>query len=272
MLSPDQIPEKWSNIACVYERAFEKLTTQFSEEAVRLLDIKPAETVLDVATGTGSLSLVAAKSGADVLATDFAEGMIKRLDERLETKRIHNIRTQVMDGQSLSVDDASFDVSASIVGVIFFPDIQKGLSELKRVLNSQGRCAVVCWDEPQHFEMMTYLKQAISDAVPDFEMPTQTPVWARLCGEQLLKEGLLNAGFKRVEVTQMQGVLELESAEQFWLDFTSSAPPLAALFESLGADNTKKVGEKFVDLVTQGGSVSSPTLSAKACIGIAYVN
>ena len=272
MLSPDQIPEKWSNIACVYERAFEKLTTQFSEEAVRLLDLKPAESVLDVATGTGSLSLVAARLGADVLATDFAEGMIKRLDQRLEDQHIHNVKAEVMDGQCLSVEDASFDVSASVVGVIFFPDIQKGLNELKRVLKPQGRCAVVCWDQPQHFEMMTYLKQAIAEAVPEFDMPTQTPVWARLCGGQSLKEGLLDAGFKRVEVTEMQGVLELESAEKFWLDFTSSAPPLAALFESLGFENTKKVGEKFVELVTEDGRISSPTLSAKACIGIAYVN
>ncbi len=53
MLSPDQIPEQWSNIASVYERAFEKLTTQFSEEVVRQLDLKPTESVLDVATGTG---------------------------------------------------------------------------------------------------------------------------------------------------------------------------------------------------------------------------
>jgi len=272
MLSPDQIPEKWSNIACVYERAFEKLTAQFSEEAVRLLELKPAESVLDVATGTGSLSLVAAKMGADVLATDFAEGMIERLEQRLENKHIHNVKAEVMDGQQLSVEDASFDVSASVVGVIFFPDIQKGLSELKRVLKPQGRCAVVCWDDPQHFEMMTYLKQAIAEAVPAFEMPTQAPVWARLCGQQSLKEGLLDAGFKRVEVRQMQGLLELESAEQFWLDFTSSAPPLASLFESLGIENTKKVGEKFVELVTESGRISSPILSAQACIGIAYVN
>ncbi len=271
MLSPDQIPEKWSNIASVYERAFEKLTTQFSTEAVRMLDLKPAERLLDVATGTGSLSLVAARQGADVLATDFAAGMIKRLDQRLDDAQIHNVQTQVMDGQNLTLEDESFDVSASVVGVIFFPDIEKGLAELKRVLKPQGRCAVVCWDHPEHFEMMGYLKAAVEQAVPDFEMPTQTPVWARLCGSESLREKMLDAGFSRVEVKTMKGALELESAQQFWHDFTSSAPPLAVLFDKLGVENTEKVGRKFVELVTDNGRISTPSLSAQACIGIAYV-
>ncbi len=271
MLSPDQIPDNWGNIASVYERAFEKLTRQFSGEAVRLLDLKPAESVVDVATGTGSLSLLAAKTGADVLATDFAPGMIERLQQRLQENAIHNVKAEVMDGQNLSLADASFDVSASVVGVIFFPDIQKGLAELRRVLKPQGRCAVVCWDHPEHFEMMNYLKQAISQAVPEFEMPTQTPVWARLCGEAALRDNMLEAGFDRVEVVAMQGYLEIESAEQFWNDFTSSAPPLAVLFEKLGEDNTQKVGNAFIELVTGNGQQPTPKLSAQACIGIGYV-
>ncbi len=272
MLSPDQIPEQWSNIASGYERAFEKLTIQFSEEVVRQLDLKPSESILDVATGTGSLSLVAAKTGADVLATDFSPGMIDRLKQRLDQKAIHNVRTAVMDGQNLTVADASFDACASVVGLIFFPDIQKGLSELKRVLKPQGRCAVVCWDHPEHFEMMNYLQQAILLVVPEFEIPTQTPVWARLCGQQSLKESMLNAGFHKVNVFSMQGFLEVESVKQFWNDFTSSAPPLVLLFEQLGKENTERVGEKFVELITENGKYTAVKLSAQACIGIAYVN
>ncbi len=271
-ISPDQIPQQWSSIASAYERAFEKLTRQFSQEAINRLDISSDDRVLDVATGTGSFSLAAAHTGAQVLATDFAPGMVERLEQRLREQQIHNVKTAVMDGQNLDIVDASFDVSASVVGVIFFPDIQKGLRELKRVLKPQGRCAVVCWNHPEHFEMMGYLQQAITLAVPDFEMPMQTPVWARMCGEQSLRENLLDAGFSRVDVSVKQGVLEIESVEQFWSDFTSSAPPLALLFEKLGEENSSRVGEKFIELVTKKAGRLSPKLSAQACIGIAYVN
>jgi len=269
MLSPDQIPEKWSTIATVYERAFEKLTRQFSEDVIEQLNLKPADRVLDVATGTGSLSLMAARKGADVLATDFASGMIDRLRQRLDENAIHNVSTEVMDGQNLTLDDNSFDISASVVGLIFFPDIQQGLREMKRVLKQGGRCAIVCWDQPEHFEMMNYLKQAIEMAVPEFDMPVQTPVWARMCGETSLKENLLEAGFTDVETWTKQGILEIESADQFWTDFTSSAPPLAMLFDKLGDKNTERVGKKFIELVTDNGKQQSPRLSARACMAIA---
>jgi len=100
--------------------------------------------VLDVAAGTGSFSMPAARAGVDVLATDFAPGMIERLRQRIQQEGLTNIRAEVMDGQALDVPDACYDASASIVGVIFFPDIARGIAELKRVLRSGGRFAIVC--------------------------------------------------------------------------------------------------------------------------------
>ncbi len=269
-LSPDQIPEGWSNIASVYEKAFEKLTSQFSSEVVRLLDIKPGERVLDVAAGTGSFSLAAARAGGDVLATDFATGMVDRLQQRIDEEGLQNISSEVMDGQNLNLSDASYDISTSVVGVIFFPDIEKGIAELKRVLKPDGRCAIVCWGDQDKFEMMGYLKKAIQTAVPEFEMPTQTPVWARLLGHEQLEQKMTAAGFKNVRVSNMTGTLVMDSPEQFWKDFTSSAPPLAKLFEALGEANTRKTGEVFVRLVTDKSNGGTPSMTSEACIGIGH--
>ena len=92
-----------------------------------------------------------------------------------------------------------------------------------------------------------------------------------MAGEEQLKERLLEAEFEKVTVFTMQGRLELESPQTFWDDFTSSAPPLAKLFEKLGKENTQKAGEKFIELVTDNGRDKNPSLSAQACIGIADV-
>lgn len=267
-LGPDQVPEGWSNIASIYERAFEKLTSQFSDEALRQLEIEPGERVLDVAAGTGSFSLAAARAGGDVLATDFAPGMVERLRERISAEGLKNLKADVMDGQDLDCDDDSYDISASIVGVIFFPDIAKGISELKRVLKPGGRCAVVCWGDQDKFEMMGYLAKAIQTAVPGFEMPTQTPVWARLLGHEQLEHTMKEAGFNNVKVSKMIGELEIESPMSFWDDFTSSAPPLARLFGELGVENTRKAGEAFADLVMNKCSDGIPCMTSEACIGI----
>jgi len=270
-LSPDQIPEKWGDIASAYGDAFETLTSQFSDEVISQLSPGVGDTILDVAAGTGAFSLAAAKLGAQVLATDFAEGMVEHIKQRADVAKLSNIETRVMDGQNLALDDASFDISVSIVGLIFFPDIEKGFAELKRVLKPGGRCAVVCWDHPEHFDMMKLLKQSIAIAAPDFEMPTQTPVWARLVGEQALAEKFTQAGFSKVEVKTMDGLLTLDSVEDFWSVFIASSPPMISLFEALGEEQTKRAGEAFVTLATDDQKKEIVTLASRACVGIASV-
>lgn len=268
-LAPDQIPERWSEIASAYELAFEGLTSQFADEVMSRLKPGTGESVIDVAAGTGAFSLAAARAGATVLSTDFAEGMVSHLQRRIDDALMHNIEARVMDGQALSVDDASFDIGVSIVGLIFFPDIDKGFTELRRVLRPGGRCGVVCWDHPENFDMMIYLRRAIGIAVPDFELPAQTPVWARLVGEDLLAAHFERAGFNDIEVTTIDGRLELASVEAFWSAFIASSPPMIALFSALGEDNTKRVGDAFVRLIKAENPGDVTTLMSKACVGTA---
>ena len=268
-LSPDQIPEKWSDIAPGYKKAFEVLTSQFADDVLSRLAPKTGDSVLDVAAGKGAFSLSAAKLGAEVLATDFAQGMVDHIQTRADAELIHNLETRVMDGQALDIDDGCFDISVSIVGLIFFPDIDQGFNELKRVLKPGGRTAVVCWDHPENFDMMKLLKKSIETVVPDFEIPTQTPVWARLVGEQQLHERFSKAGYKNIEVTTIDGVLTLDSVEDFWSVFISSSPPMIALFTALGEENTRRVGETFVNLATNNQQDKIVTLASRACVGIA---
>jgi ubiquinone/menaquinone biosynthesis C-methylase UbiE len=270
-LSPDQIPEKWGDIASAYGDAFEQLTSQFAQDVISRLSPSTGESVLDVAAGTGSFSLAAAKLGADVLATDFAAGMVEHMQKRIDKELIHNIKAAVMDGQALDVADASYDISVSIVGLIFFPDIDKGFAELRRVLKPGGRCAVVCWDHPENFDMMKLLKRSIEIAVPEFEMPAQTPVWARMVGEQALEEKFKQAGFSKVDVNTIDGLLTLDSVADFWSVFIASSPPMISLFAALGKENAERAGKVFVELATDNQQKHIVTLASKACVGVAYV-
>ena len=112
----------------------------------RLLEIarlRPGQTVLEVATGTGIAAFAAAdvvgKSGG-IVATDISPHMLDRARERLAS--FQNSSFSVEDGQALSFPDQSFDAVICNMGLMYFPDPGKGVKEFHRVLRKDGRATV----------------------------------------------------------------------------------------------------------------------------------
>ena len=267
-LNPDQEPDNWGAIALDYEQAFEGLSGQYAAHALRLLDLPADARVLDVAAGTGAFSLLAARGGAEVLAVDFAPGMVARLRERGTAEGHANLTAALMDGQALDLPDASFDAAASVLGLIFFPDLDRGLSELRRVLRAGGKAAVVAWHDPAHLPLMALVRTALAQVVPDFRLPPATPTWARLAGPDALRSRMAQAGFKHVAVVPSTAIQRIESPESYWEGFTRSAPPLAHLFARLGPERTAAVGRAYVEALRGQSEDGVPTLVVEACIGL----
>lgn len=136
-------PDHWDTAAQHYEETAHPFTACFAEIALTRVALGPKSRVLDVAAGTGALALAAARTGAQVLATDFSPGMVARI----AAAGLPNVDAQVMDGQALALPDASFDAVFSIFGVIMFPDWRKGLAEMVRVTRPGGHGVVATWQD-----------------------------------------------------------------------------------------------------------------------------
>ena len=99
--------------------------------------------VLDIATGTGLAAEAAAAAvgpSGHVVAADISPAMLERARERLGG--LPNVAFAVEDGQALTFPDGSFDAVLCNMGLMYFPDPARGLSEFHRVLRPGGRAAV----------------------------------------------------------------------------------------------------------------------------------
>lgn len=108
------------------------------------LNLKPGTTVLDVACGTGNLSLPAARAGATVTGVDIATNLLERARVRASTEGL-KIQFDEGDAEQLPYPDASFDVVMSMFGAIFAPRPDRVASEMMRVCRPGGTIAMANW-------------------------------------------------------------------------------------------------------------------------------
>lgn len=251
----DQLPDTWSSVAAEYDQSFAGYTGAYSDDLLDIVAIDGMEQVLDVAAGTGAFSLRAARLGAEVTATDFAPGMVELLRERFTAHGYHHCHAEVMDGQALDLPDAMFDLTVSMFGVIFFPDINAGLREMARVTCPGGRVAVATWDLAG-FRLVDLVREALRRALPDLDIPAAEPVWARIGDAAGLQAALEGAGLVDVVVHHLTHAWTWDDPQGFFRDLPAWSPPVQPLFQILEAAQIDAGAAAFAELVSDAGGTS----------------
>lgn len=188
-------PDHWNAAALQYRETAHPFTALYAEAALARVVLTPESRVLDVATGTGALALAAARSGAQVLATDFSPAMVASV----AAEGPSNVAAQVMDGQALDLPDASFDAVFSIFGVIMFPDWRKGLAEMRRVTRPGGLGVVATWREHGAATFLL-LGQVRRKLFPDRAGMTMPEAVLALSHPEDFARALIEAGYRRPEI------------------------------------------------------------------------
>lgn len=242
--NPEETGEGWDSVVDTYEKALQPFTTQFVEEALRLVNFKPGQEVLDVAAGAGALTLAAAKAGANVTAIDFSAKMIDRLRVRLTEANLSNASALVMDAQALDLPDDSFDAAFSAFGVMFFPDRDRGFKEIHRVLRHNGRTGVIVWASP--FRLMEFFRQAMEEAVPEIAPPQPVAGIVALQDADILLSEMSAAGFCDINIHTVSRVWTTPSPDWLWEHATGFAPMITKVFDRIDTEKKNAVGAAFV--------------------------
>ena len=125
---------------------------RWRKRAIHILSQVLPETILDVACGTGDLSIEALKlKPRMVIGVDISEGMLAKGREKLERKNLEKLITLVRgDSEALQFDDQMFDAAMVAFGVRNFEDLNQGLAEILRVLKPGGMLVVLEFSKPRN--------------------------------------------------------------------------------------------------------------------------
>jgi ubiquinone/menaquinone biosynthesis C-methylase UbiE len=210
-------------------------------EGCRRAGVREGVRFLDVAAGSGALSIPAARLGAAVLAIDQSPAMLEHLRARARRDGL-DIETRVMDGQALPFADDTFDVAGSQVGVMLFPDMPQGIREMVRVVKPGGRVLVSAYGDPSAIDFLRFFVAAVQMVRPGFSGPSidRPPLEFQLAHPERLARELIAAGLKNVKVETIIETTEFETGWALWDWIVSSNPIVEHMLESLDLGDEEK--------------------------------
>lgn len=266
--------DSWNEIAPGFDALVTPSNIDLADGALHRAGLEPGMRVLDVAAGSGALSLPAARRGAEVLATDIAPAMIERLNERAREEGLADLEGRVMDGHALDLEDDTVDIAASQFGVMLFPDLARGLNEMARVTRPGGRVLLITMGPPPAVEFLGCFVNAVKSVVPDFEGLTMDPppLPFQVSDPETLATKLTDAGLVDVRVETANHRLEFESGRHLWDWVTSSNPIGAGMVADLTAEQRSMALAALDDALRERAGDGGPAVLNNAVnIGIGTV-
>lgn len=212
--------EQWQAAAAAWDRWGPTLHAWLGEATELMLDmarIDPGQHVLDVAAGAGEQTIVTARRvgpAGSVLATDISPAILVFARQAALGAGLKNVQTKVMDGENVELPEDAVDAVISRVGLIYFPDQHRALTEMKRVLKPGGRVGAITYGLPENnafFSVPVAIIRRRAQLPPP--LPGQPGPFS-LGAPGVLEAAFRKAGFRDIQVRLVPSPLRLPSAAE----------------------------------------------------------
>ncbi|MBN1251735.1 MAG: bifunctional demethylmenaquinone methyltransferase/2-methoxy-6-polyprenyl-1,4-benzoquinol methylase UbiE [Bacteroidales bacterium] len=168
----EQVAKMFDNIAKKYDFLNHFLSVGIDKiwrkkAIAKLKDNKP-NLILDIATGTGDLAISALQLNPEkVIGIDISEGMLEIGRKKLKNKMLeHRIQLLLGDSENINFSNNNFDAAIVAFGVRNFENLQKGLTEIYRVLKPNSKFVVLEFSKPSSFPIKQLYNFYFSKILP----------------------------------------------------------------------------------------------------------
>ncbi|WP_106814882.1 class I SAM-dependent methyltransferase [Microbacterium timonense] len=157
-----------------YATVADEIVGTLGATLVAAVDVRPGDRVLDVAAGTGSSAIPAARRGAEVTATDLTPELLEVGRAAAEAQGVE-LTWRTADAEALPFGDGAFDAVISCIGVMFAPHHERAADELVRTSRSGGRIGVLSWTPAGFIGQMFATMKPYAPPPPPGASPA--PLW-----------------------------------------------------------------------------------------------
>jgi ubiquinone/menaquinone biosynthesis C-methylase UbiE/uncharacterized protein YbaR (Trm112 family) len=227
--------------------------------------VTTTQRVLDISTGTGEAALTALPivgAAGLLVGADIAPAMLEGARERLNNPHFHPVAA---DGQALPFKDDSFDAVVCQLGLQFFPDPARGLSEFRRVLRPGASAAVCVISTPDRAPMWGVLAEALGRRIP--EQRRVLNLSFALADQTRLRSLFTNAGFQDVHIERVEREDSIESFDEYWEPIEAGTGSIPQMYVSLGEGERRAVREEVKTHLSRFLSNGKLVMSFEMLIG-----
>jgi SAM-dependent methyltransferase len=247
--------EAWGGVADAWDAnadANEGPTSDATARLVEWLAVQPGERVLELAAGPGSLGATWARlvgPTGGVVLSDVAPAMVDAARRRSEA--LDNVDTAVIDAAAIDLPDASFDIVACRMGLMFTPTPGAAVAEMHRVLRPGGRLGILTWGGIEQNPWMTCVGMAaMANGIVAGGPPNGAGGIFSLADPAELEQLATAAGFTDVNVSAVDVAFTAPSIDAHLERVTSLAGPLALALRAAPPDRYTEFRRTATELAT----------------------